>query len=235
MLGDDAELSRRHARITRMSDGRLLVEDLGSTNGTFVNGEQIAGPTVLKAGDEVSLGETRIQVTARAPSAHGGVHAVPTDLLSVLVARAPVRKEWVLKAALTALPIVFAVNFFIRTIAVEYLDVRPDLPTMRPYVLFMISLMPTLGNSAGFYRNFGRPAHHSVLHYLIPTFSITLAFATLETILLPSDATAVEYVVTLVVAIVPPTIIVPTLLALRVRASLAAEREYSGAGAAAGS
>jgi FHA domain len=227
-LGSDPELSRRHARVSPMSDGRLLVEDLGSTNGTFVNGKRIAAPTVVGPGDEVALGDTTLRVTAAAASAYGGVHTLPSDLLTVLVQRAPVRPQWIVRAALTALPIVFAVNFFIRTIAVEYLDVRPDLPTMRPYVLFMISLMPTLGNSLGFYRNFGRPAHHSVAHYLVPTFAITLLFATIETILLPSDASAIEYAVTIVVAIVPPSVIVPTLLALRVRAELTAERELRG-------
>ena len=34
-----------------------MIEDLGSTNGTFVNGQRLAGPVVLKAGDVVSLGE----------------------------------------------------------------------------------------------------------------------------------------------------------------------------------
>jgi pSer/pThr/pTyr-binding forkhead associated (FHA) protein len=37
--------------------GKYVLEDLGSTNGTFVNGQRLAGPVVLKAGDVVSLGE----------------------------------------------------------------------------------------------------------------------------------------------------------------------------------
>ena len=206
-----------------------MVEDLGSTNGTFVNGQRASGPTVVKPGDTVELGDTTLRVVAPPSDVYGGVHTVPTDLISVLVSRAPVRKEWVIKAALQALAIVVAINFLIRTIAVEYLDVRSDLATMRPGVLLLISVMPTLGNGVGFYKNFGRPAHHSVAHYLIPTSLISLFWATLETIALPSDATVTEYVVTLVVATVAPSVIVPTMLALRVRAELAAEQRLRGA------
>jgi predicted component of type VI protein secretion system len=53
---NDAEVSRRHARLT-FQGGKYVLEDLGSTNGTFVNGQRLAGPHVLKAGDVVSLGE----------------------------------------------------------------------------------------------------------------------------------------------------------------------------------
>ena len=37
--------------------GKYVIEDLGSTNGTFVNGQRLVSPAVLKAGDVVSLGE----------------------------------------------------------------------------------------------------------------------------------------------------------------------------------
>src|SRR6188474_3033928 len=53
---NDAEVSRRHSRLT-FQGGKYVLEDLGSTNGTFVNGQRLAGPVVLKAGDVVSLGE----------------------------------------------------------------------------------------------------------------------------------------------------------------------------------
>jgi DNA-binding winged helix-turn-helix (wHTH) protein len=52
---DDASVSRRHARLTWSGDG-VLVEDLGSKNGTFVRGKRIAEPVALKDGDEVRLG-----------------------------------------------------------------------------------------------------------------------------------------------------------------------------------
>jgi pSer/pThr/pTyr-binding forkhead associated (FHA) protein len=53
---NDAEVSRRHSRLT-FQGGKYVLEDLGSTNGTFVNGQRLAGPVVLKPGDVVSLGE----------------------------------------------------------------------------------------------------------------------------------------------------------------------------------
>ena len=53
---NDAEVSRRHSRLT-FQGGKYVIEDLGSTNGTFKNGQRQAGPVVLKAGDVVSLGE----------------------------------------------------------------------------------------------------------------------------------------------------------------------------------
>jgi predicted component of type VI protein secretion system len=53
---NDAEVSRKHARILRQEDGYLL-EDFGSTNGTFVNGQRLLGNIAIKAGDLVALGE----------------------------------------------------------------------------------------------------------------------------------------------------------------------------------
>lgn len=52
----DAEVSRQHARLTRTPGGYVL-EDLGSTNGTFVNGERLIAPRVLNPGDLVGFGE----------------------------------------------------------------------------------------------------------------------------------------------------------------------------------
>lgn len=58
---NDAEISRRHARLT-FQGGKYVLEDLGSTNGTFVNGQRLAGPRVLKAGEVVSFGEQIVLV-----------------------------------------------------------------------------------------------------------------------------------------------------------------------------
>ena len=55
VLGD-AEVSRQHSRLTRTPGGYVL-EDLGSTNGTFVNGERLLAPRVLSAGDLMGLSE----------------------------------------------------------------------------------------------------------------------------------------------------------------------------------
>lgn len=53
---NDAEVSRKHARLN-FQGGKYVIEDLGSTNGTFVNGQRLASAVVLKSGDVVSLGE----------------------------------------------------------------------------------------------------------------------------------------------------------------------------------
>ena len=53
---NDAEVSRRHSRLT-FQGGKYVLEDLGSTNGTFVNGQRLTGPRVLKSGEVISLGE----------------------------------------------------------------------------------------------------------------------------------------------------------------------------------
>ncbi len=54
---NEAEVSRKHARLVMQAGGYLL-EDLGSTNGTFVNGQRLMGPHVLRPGELVMLGET---------------------------------------------------------------------------------------------------------------------------------------------------------------------------------
>jgi len=61
-LSNDTEISRRHARFHRDGEGHVVVEDMGSTNGTFVNGRRISGPTVLAPGDEIELGATLVRL-----------------------------------------------------------------------------------------------------------------------------------------------------------------------------
>jgi predicted component of type VI protein secretion system len=53
---NDAEVSRKHARLT-MQAGAYVLEDLGSTNGTFVNGQRLMGPHILRPGELVLFGE----------------------------------------------------------------------------------------------------------------------------------------------------------------------------------
>ncbi len=54
---NDREVSRHHLRFTRSGD-TYMIEDLGSTNGTFINGKRLSGSTLLKNGDMIGLGET---------------------------------------------------------------------------------------------------------------------------------------------------------------------------------
>jgi hypothetical protein len=58
--GDDFA-SSRHASIEPRADG-VWVEDLGSTNGTFVNGSRIEKKTLVRAGDTVRIGQTELRL-----------------------------------------------------------------------------------------------------------------------------------------------------------------------------
>ena len=68
-LGGDAELSRAHARVERGPRGGLALEDLGSTNGTYLNGWRIPSAQVLSAGDRIQLGGTVLELVAPGPQA----------------------------------------------------------------------------------------------------------------------------------------------------------------------
>ncbi len=57
----DVQVSRHHAEIV-MQGGRWVIADLGSANGTFVNGEKLTGPRVLNHGDLVRVGQTQFRV-----------------------------------------------------------------------------------------------------------------------------------------------------------------------------
>ncbi|WP_448592254.1 FHA domain-containing protein [Thermoflexus hugenholtzii] len=61
--GLEGGVSRRHARVF-YQDGRFYIEDLGSTNGTYLNGTRLApySPQVLGEGDEIRLGQIPIRV-----------------------------------------------------------------------------------------------------------------------------------------------------------------------------
>lgn len=58
---NDAEVSRKHAKLSLQNSG-YVIQDLGSTNGTFINGQRITGSQELKPGDTVTLGENIVLV-----------------------------------------------------------------------------------------------------------------------------------------------------------------------------
>jgi pSer/pThr/pTyr-binding forkhead associated (FHA) protein len=61
-LAEDDEISRSHARLTLDGAGFCAIEDLGSTNGTFVNGMRVSNPQTLSEGDSIELGGTTLVV-----------------------------------------------------------------------------------------------------------------------------------------------------------------------------
>lgn len=60
----DPNVSRRHALVRKGPDGSWVVEDLGSTNGTKVNGLRISGSRRLEDGDEITVGATSVRFEA---------------------------------------------------------------------------------------------------------------------------------------------------------------------------
>ena len=75
-------ISSRHARLFREGD-RILIEDLRSSNGTFVNGTRVEGPVVLNSGDEVGLGSHLVTLAADSWTQSNAVQpARPSEPLS---------------------------------------------------------------------------------------------------------------------------------------------------------
>lgn len=60
-LPEDTFVSSVHARVFRRPDG-YYVEDLGSTNGTFVGGQRLEGPVRLEPGDRFQAGQTTLEL-----------------------------------------------------------------------------------------------------------------------------------------------------------------------------
>ena len=76
---NDRETSRHHLRLMRSGD-TMTIEDLGSTNGTFVNGKRVSGVTPLQNGDMIGLGETvtlALEIYQGAQAAPPSIPAAP--------------------------------------------------------------------------------------------------------------------------------------------------------------
>jgi predicted component of type VI protein secretion system len=87
LVVDDPQVSRRHAAL-RPAGGDLEVEDLGSLNGTWVNGSRINRPTRLAPGDRLRVGDTTFEVEGPPVPAAAAAPAVPAPATEA--ARAPV-------------------------------------------------------------------------------------------------------------------------------------------------
>jgi pSer/pThr/pTyr-binding forkhead associated (FHA) protein len=58
---DDTYASQLHARVFQR-DGQIFVEDIGSTNGTYLNRKKVTGPMVLQRGDQLQIGNTILEL-----------------------------------------------------------------------------------------------------------------------------------------------------------------------------
>ena len=59
---DDTYVSQLHARVFR-KEGQVYVEDLGSTNGTYLNRKKVTAPIVVRRGDRLQVGKTVLELT----------------------------------------------------------------------------------------------------------------------------------------------------------------------------
>lgn len=62
-LPEDTFISQLHARVFRR-DGDVWVEDLGSTNGTLLNGKKVSAPAVMRRGDQLTVGRTVLELSS---------------------------------------------------------------------------------------------------------------------------------------------------------------------------
>lgn len=72
----DEEVSRRHAIIT-LGEGKPTIEDLGSFNGTQLNGDDVKGETAIETGDQIRLGQSVLELR-QLPSAEDPEALKPT-------------------------------------------------------------------------------------------------------------------------------------------------------------
>lgn len=61
---DDVTVSRRHAELERTGDGGVIVRDVGSLNGTYLNGDRIDGERPISTGDELQVGKFKLVYVA---------------------------------------------------------------------------------------------------------------------------------------------------------------------------
>jgi hypothetical protein len=87
---NDAEVSRSHTRLTVQSDG-CLVEDLASTNGSFINGQRITTGKMIRPGDVLGMGETVLMDFVFVPDAEATMIAPPMGEPSTPALGSPAR------------------------------------------------------------------------------------------------------------------------------------------------
>ena len=99
---DADQASRRHAAV-RFADGGFCVRDLGSTNGTFLNGEPLGAERVLRPGDRIEIGGTQVTF-CQVDEAMEDVMSDPGDGETVLMARPRRQAEEALRGDFEQIP-----------------------------------------------------------------------------------------------------------------------------------
>jgi S1-C subfamily serine protease len=93
LILDDLQVSRQHCAFNPLPDGRAFLEDLGSTNGTFVNEQRVSAPVLLHGNEQIRLGDV-VMVTALAEPRQSVTTATPVpDVPSPSVERRALRRR----------------------------------------------------------------------------------------------------------------------------------------------
>ena len=98
---NDVEVSRSHCRISTYENG-IYIEDLNSTNGTFINGERISAPTIITPGDILKIGETVTMVLEEFTSSEEKTVVAPNSPAYIPIAVQP--EELAVKPHITTTP-----------------------------------------------------------------------------------------------------------------------------------
>ncbi len=81
LVVNDERASRQHAFLRVYADGRAELHDMGSANGTFVNGHRLTGPVLLQGGETLQIGETMLRTSLTEPSAKATqIGVIPHDV-----------------------------------------------------------------------------------------------------------------------------------------------------------
>ena len=88
---NDAEVSRAHAVLRAQPDGTVEVEDLGSTNGTYIDDVPVIGPALFGPGQQLRIGSTVLRLGGAAVTA---AHAAPPTVEEPAPAADPPRQAF---------------------------------------------------------------------------------------------------------------------------------------------
>ena len=130
---NDQEISRNHCRVS-LVEGELCVSDAGSSNGTYVSGVRVTGPTIVAPGDRLSVGTHVLEHEFRSRKEVEAAGALDTDLekakqyvrslLPDRIRQGTVQTDWVLQPCATLGGDLFGYHFIDpHTFAIYLLDV----------------------------------------------------------------------------------------------------------------
>ena len=156
---DNPQVSRFHAQIDRVPGGTVVLRDMGSTNGTFVNGQRVTAPVVLKPGDVIQIGAFKLvyNITSLDRYDQRGALRIDARNLSRVVTRNGVQRVILHDVSLSIAP-----REFVAIVGGSGTGKSTLMKALCGYA--PADQGQVLVNGDDFYRNFG--AYRSVLGYV---------------------------------------------------------------------